>query len=151
MGSSILPGFLTIDRRETVRVNLPMRLRTFSIALAVLIMCGGFLSGETQSSSETGIEGVIVISPIKAGPVRADAPSSRPLANTAFVAENPNGEVASFTTDGQGRFRIPLAPGHYKVSLKGRTSSIGRYGPFEVDVVAGQMTKVQWECDSGMR
>lgn len=128
-----------------------MQLRTFLIALAVLIMCGGFLSAQTQSGSETGIEGVIAISPIKAGPVRADAPSSRPLANAAFVAESQKGEVASFTTDGQGRFRIPLSPGHYKVSLKERTSSIGRYGPFEVDVVAGQMTKVQWQCDSGMR
>lgn len=128
-----------------------MQLRTFLIALAVLIMCGGFLSAQTQSGSETGIEGVIAISPIKAGPVRADAPSSRPLANVAFVAENQKGEVASFTTNGQGRFRIPLSPGHYKVSLKERTSSIGRYGPFEVDVVAGQMTKVQWQCDSGMR
>ena len=128
-----------------------MQLRTFLIAIAALIMSSGFLSAQTQSGSETGIEGVIAISPIKAGPVRADAPSSRPLANTAFVADNQKGEVASFTTDGQGRFRIPLAPGHYKVSLKERTSSIGRYGPFEVDVVAGQMTNVQWQCDSGMR
>jgi hypothetical protein len=123
-----------------------------SIILAFSIMCAGFLQGETQSGSETGIEGVITISPIQAGPVRAGVPSSRPLASTAFVvAENQKGEVASFTTDGEGRFRTPLAPGHYKVSLKQRPSKIGRYGPFEVDVVPGRMTKVQWECDSGMR
>jgi hypothetical protein len=117
----------------------------------VLTMCAGFLPGQTQSGSETGIEGVITISPIQAGPVRADAPSSRPLANATFVVENQKGETTSFTTDDQGRFRMPLTPGHYKVSLKGKTSSIGRYGPFEVDVVAGQTTKVQWQCDSGMR
>ena len=121
------------------------------VILMVLTMCAGFLPGQTQSGSETGIEGVITISPIQGGPVRADAPSSRPLANTAFVVENQKGATTSFTTDDQGRFRTPLAPGHYKVSLKGKTSSIGRYGPFEVDVVAGQTTKVQWECDSGMR
>jgi hypothetical protein len=117
----------------------------------VLTMCAGFLPGQTQSGSETGIDGVITISPIKAGPVRADTPSSRPLANTAFVVDNQKGETVSFITDAQGSFRIPLAPGHYKVSLKERTSSIGRYGPFEVDVLAGRMTKVQWQCDSGMR
>jgi hypothetical protein len=128
-----------------------MQLRRFSIALAVLIMCAGFLSGQTQSGSETGIEGVVTISPIKAGPVRADGPSSLPLGNTAFVVENQKGNVASFTTDENGHFRMPLAPGHYKVSFKERKSSIGRYGPFEVDVVAGQMTKVQWQCDSGIR
>jgi hypothetical protein len=114
-------------------------------------MCAGFLPGQTQSGSETGIEGVITISPVSAGPVRADAPSSRPLANAAFVVETQTGEVTSFTTDDQGRFRTALAPGHYKVSRKGRTSSIGRYGPFEVDVVAGKMTNVQWQCDSGLR
>jgi hypothetical protein len=104
-----------------------------------------------RSGSETGVQGVITIAPTRPGPTRADAPSSEPLANRAFVVENDKGEVASFTTDDQGRFRASLAPGHYKVSLKGKTSSIGRYGPFEVDVVAGQMTQVQWNCDSGIR
>jgi hypothetical protein len=145
----VLSSFVSIDRYETVTVSLPMR--GFSIALAVLTMCAGFSPGQTQSVPETGIEGVITISPIKAGPVRADAPSSRPLANTDFVVENQKGNMASFSTDENGHFRMPLAPGHYKVSLKQRTSSIGRYGPFEVDVVAGEMTKVQWQCDSGMR
>jgi hypothetical protein len=143
-------AFVIIDRYEAVSVNLPMQLRRFSIALAVLIMCAGFLPGQTQSGSETGIEGVLTINPARPGPIRVDAPVS-PLPNIAFAVENQKGEVASFTTDNEGRFRVSLAPGHYKVSRKGRTSSIGRYGPFEVDVVAGQMTKVQWQCDSGMR
>jgi hypothetical protein len=60
-------------------------------------------------------------------------------------------EVTSFTTDDQGQFRIPLAPGHYIVSVKGRKLGIGHFGPFEVDVVSGKMTKVQWKCDSGIR
>jgi hypothetical protein len=74
-----------------------------------------------------------------------------PLANATFVVENQGREVASFTTDDKGHFRAVLAPGHYKVSLHGRKSSIGRFGPFEVDVVSGKITSVQWECDSGMR
>ena|SRR5215831_7428529 len=128
-----------------------MRSGKVLITLTLGVMCASFLQGQTPSSPETGIEGVITISPIQAGPVRANVPSSRPLANTAFIVENQKGGVASFTTDDQGRFRTLLAPGHYKVSLKERRSSIGHYGPFEVDVVAGQMTKVQWQCDSGMR
>jgi len=67
------------------------------------------------------------------------------------MVESQRGEITSFTTDNQGRFRIPLAPGHYKVSLKGRKGGVGRFGPFEADVIAGQMTKVQWRCDSGIR
>ena len=128
-----------------------MRVRRFLIALAFLVMHAVFLPGQARSSSESGIEGAITISPIQPGPIRADSPSSKPLANMAFVVENQNGEVASFTTDDQGRFRTSVPPGHYKVSMKGRKSTIGHFGPFEVDVVAGKMTNVQWECDSGIR
>ena len=116
-----------------------------------MVMTACVFAGQTPSGAETGLEGVIMISPTKPGPIRADAPGSQPLANATFVVENEKGEVASFTTDDQGRFRIPLPAGHYKVSIKGRKSSIGHYGPFEVDVVPGKMTNVQWECDSGIR
>ena len=143
--------FVVIDRLWAAGVNWTMELRRFGITLGLLLMAAFVNAGQTPSGAGTGIEGVITISPIKAGPIRADAPASRPIANAAFAVEDQKGEIASFTTDSDGRFRVSLAPGHYKVSLKGRTSSIGRYGPFEVDVVAGQMTKVQWQCDSGMR
>src|SRR5262245_41556352 len=103
------------------------------------------------SGGETGIQGIITISPARPGPTRIDEAGSVPLANATFVVKNDNGEVASFTTDEKGRFRTALPPGHYKVSLKGRKSSIGRFGPFEVDVAPGKMTSVQWECDSGIR
>ena len=92
-----------------------------------------------------------MISPAQPGPIRADSPGSIPLANAAFVVENEKGEVASFTTDDQGRFRISVPPGHYKVAIKRNGPGIGRYGPFEVDVAPGKMTTVQWECDSGIR
>src|SRR5206468_114462 len=48
-------------------------------------------------------------------------------------------------------FGASVPPGHYKVSIKGKRPGIGRYGPFEVDVAPGKMTRVQWDCDSGIR
>jgi carboxypeptidase family protein len=129
-----------------------MRFRKFRIILVLLVMSGCFSSGQTQSGSGTGIEGVITFGPTQGGPIRADTPSSKPLANATFVVENEKGaEVASFTTDDQGRFRIPLAPGHYTVFKQGRKHGIGHYGPFDVVVLAGRMTKVEWECDTGIR
>jgi hypothetical protein len=35
--------------------------------------------------------------------------------------------------------------------VKGKKGGLGRYGRFDVDVVAAQMTKVAWECDTGIR
>ncbi len=123
----------------------------FPIILGLILMAAYVSPGQTSSGAETGIEGAITISPTQAGPVRADSPSSKTLANATFAVENEKREVASFTTDDNGHFRTLVPPGHYKVSMKGRKSSIGRFGPFEVDVVAAKMTKVQWECDSGIR
>ena len=100
---------------------------------------------------ETGIEGVITISPIHGGPVRPGIPSSKPLADTTFSVSNETGAVTEFTTDDQGRFKVALAPGHYSVVKKGWQKGIGRYGPFDVHVAAAQVTKVEWRCDSGMR
>jgi hypothetical protein len=128
-----------------------MKLRDARTVLILLVMSALFLSGEPPSGAETGIEGVITISPAQPGPIRADSPGSIPLANVTFAIENEKGEVASFTTDDQGRFHTSLTPGHYKVVMKGKNRAIGRFGPFEVDVVAGKMTNVQWECDSGIR
>jgi Prealbumin-like fold domain len=128
-----------------------VRFGNLLIALGLIIMAVCASTGQTPSAGESGIEGVITISPANPGPVRADAPASMPLANATFAVEKNNGEVASFTTDDQGRFRVSLPPGHYKISLKGRKTTIGRFGPFEADVAPAKMTNVQWECDSGIR
>ena len=109
-------------------------------------------TGQTPSAGESGIEGLITISPANPGPIRADAAASRPFANATWLVKNDKGAVAKeFTTDDQGRFQTSLPPGRYTVWLKGKKTGVGHFGPFEVDVVAGQITKVQWQCDSGMR
>jgi hypothetical protein len=100
---------------------------------------------------ETALEGVISAGPIQGGPSRQGVPDSRPPANIEFIVEKENSTVASFKTDDQGRFRISLPSGHYTISRKDWKASIGSYGPFEVDVAAGQIKKVQWNCDTGMR
>jgi hypothetical protein len=106
---------------------------------------------QTSPAAETGIEGTIMISPTHGGPTRVGVSNSRPLAGTDFAVQNEKGdEVTSFKTDDQGHFRVVLGPGHYKV-LRKAGQRIGFFGPFEAEVTAGQVTKVQWQCDSGMR
>jgi len=142
-----LRGFFQNNRDDRNRIT------RFVILAFVLVSC--FSSARPQPTPVpepgTGIEGLITVSPIHGGPSRIGVPDSKPLANVTFLVENEKGSVASFTTDVEGRFQILLAPGHYRVSRKDAQPKVGRYGPFDVDVVAGQMTKVAWSCDSGMR
>jgi hypothetical protein len=104
-----------------------------------------------QPETGPGLEGEIWIGPIRGGPEHAGVPNSKPMAHAVFVVSQNDKVIASFETDKQGQFRVSLAPGKYAVFKKGGKGRIGSCGPFEVEVVAAQMKKVRWECDSGLR
>jgi hypothetical protein len=120
--------------------------RLFLIALACLTAFSCLVLGEQES----GIEGSVSISPIRGGPERVGVPNSGPMRNTQFVVENASGPVATFKTDEEGRFRVPLPAGHYTVRTA-EIKKIGRCGPFTVEVDAAGFKAVQFSCDSGMR
>ena len=109
------------------------------------------IGSAAQPETGTGLEGEIRISPIRGGPDRIGVPNSKPLAHTVLEVKKDGQTIASFETDDHGRFRISLPPGKYTVSKQGARGRIGSIGPFEVEIVAGQMKKVQWEADSGLR
>ncbi len=90
------------------------------------------------------------MSPSRPGPQRIDVPNIAPAPNLLFVVKRGETTVTSFTTDAEGRFRIRLNPGHYTVLREDPGAMIGRWR-FEADVVANEVTKVQWTGDSGMR
>lgn len=105
---------------------------------------------ETAPAADTGIEGVISVSPARPGPQQADAPSKAPVAKTAFVVQQGGEKVTSFTTDEKGYFKVALPPGHYVISREGGGPAIGHWR-FEVEVAPGKMATVDWTADSGMR
>lgn len=72
------------------------------------------------------------------------------MRNVQFVVKAGEATIKTFTTDGEGRFQVALPPGHYVIMREGAPPRIGRWR-FEADVAAGQMTKVNWTADSGMR
>ncbi len=119
--------------------------------VVVWLIFAGWAVQTPAAEAQSGIEGSITLSPAHGGPSRVGVPDSKPLANAEFVVENETGKVAEFATDDAGRFRIALPPGHYTVSLKNKKRGIGKFGPFDVHIAAGQPTKVEWNCDSGMR
>jgi hypothetical protein len=106
---------------------------------------------ETPAPDAGGIEGAIVVSPTRPGPIRKDEePSVAPVGNVQFVVKAGDATVKAFTTDGEGRFQVALPSGHYVILREVPGSRVGRWR-FEADVVAGQVTKVKWTADSGMR
>lgn len=107
-------------------------------------------AAETPPPSTSGIEGTIVVSPSRPGPITKDGPSVAPARDLQFVVKAGEATVKTFTTDGEGRFQVELPPGHYIIQREGQAPRIGHWR-FEADVVAGQMTKVNWSADSGMR
>jgi len=133
-------------------LNKQPPLELFLILLA-LFCCVARAESQPTPPPEagTGLEGSISLHNISGGPVRQGVPDSKPLANTTFVVQQGDLTIASFTTDDQGRFQISLPSGHYSISKKDWKSRVGFYGPFEVDLVAGQIKKIQWNCDTGMQ
>ena len=105
---------------------------------------------ETPPQNASGIEGTISVSPSRPGPITKDGPSVARVPNVKFLVKAGDATVQTFTTDGEGRFQVALPPGHYVIVKDGPAVRIGRWW-FEADVVAGQMTKVNWTADSGMR
>ena len=106
---------------------------------------------ETPPPNTSGIVGTIVVAPIRPGPIRKDEEAAvAPVRNAQFAVKAGDATVKTFTTDDEGRFQVALPPGHYVIVREGAPSHIGRWR-FETDVIAGQLTKVNWTADSGMR
>jgi hypothetical protein len=116
-----------------------------------LVRVGGGRVVTTQG--ESGIEGQAVISPVHPGPQREGSPGSAPY-KTALVVWSAadDREVKQFETGSDGRFRVALAPGTYRV---GPPHQSGRFLPRgseeTVTVVSGQFVRVTINFDSGMR
>ncbi len=122
-----------------------------SIVGATLIALFSITAVATPPPGTSGLEGTIVVSPTRPGPIRKDeGPSVAPVRNVQFAIKAGDAPVKTFTTDGDGRFQVALPPGHYVIMREGAPPRIGRWR-FEADVVAGQMTKVNWTANSGMR
>lgn len=107
------------------------------------------MTAAAESPGTSGIEGTVLVSPSRPGPITRDDPGVAPARNVLFQVKTGDTVVKSFTTDGEGRFRVALPPGNYVIQREG-AGRIGRWR-FEAEVVAGKMTQVNWTADSGMR
>ena len=107
------------------------------------------------TQAESGITGEVFISPSRPGPVRQnDTSYKKPYQTTlAILTVGEGREVARLQSDADGRFRVALPPGEYRVvpvqEKPGRF--LPRGGEELVKVLPGQFAHVTIEFDSGMR
>jgi hypothetical protein len=118
-----------------------------------LLLAAGPSACPLTASADSGITGRILIGPICPGPVREDDPAcqDKPYAATVRVlAEDGGREVVRFTSDAEGRFRVPLPPGRYRLIPESR-DRYPRAAPQVVTVRPREWTYVEIHYDTGIR
>ena len=71
----------------------------------LLALCS--MTGAAETPGTSGIEGTILVSPSRPGPITRDDPGVAPARNVPFQVKTGDAVVKSFTTDGEGRFQWP--------------------------------------------
>ena len=111
------------------------------------------LAGLQNASRVQGLGGWAIAGP--ACPVERPgdpACAARMVEGAALSVKNAAGvEVARFTTDGSGLFRIPLAPGEYGVDAAPVEGLMGTPGPATVTVDEGNEAWLDVAYDTGIR
>lgn len=111
-------------------------------------------SGEAGNGGASGIRGVAVQGPIS--PVqRPGQKSTRPLPDAVITVQPAGGgkEVARATADPEGRFKIPLPPGEYRIVPLPPTpgAALPRGEPRNVTVRANRFEEIEIRYDTGIR
>ena len=125
--------------------------REYELRGAMLVSTAG--GSDVKPTGDSGIEGQALISPAHPGPIRQGEQGSAPYKTTIVVWDTTGGrEVTRVETGSDGRFRIALRPGIYRV---GSPQQQGRFLPRAseetVTVTSGKFTQVTLNFDSGMR
>ena len=92
----------------------------------------------------TGIEGQVTRGPITPACI-AEQPCDGPAPNVAVTISKHGIADAHTTTSADGSFAISLPPGHYTVTVTGRTA------PQTVGVRTGHISRPRFHIDTGIR
>jgi hypothetical protein len=144
-----LSSRLVVDSRSAPSSGLTAR--EYELRDSRLVRSGGGL--DVKTTGESGIEGQALISPAHPGPLRQGEPASVPFKTTIVVWNTGDGrEVTRVDTGSDGRFRVTMRPGTYRV---GPPQQTGRFLPRAseetVTVTAGKFVQVTINFDSGIR
>jgi hypothetical protein len=133
---------------------MSVRWSVLAAGLLLLTGCGEQDSGDSEPEA-SGVAGLVHLGP--QCPVESvdDPCEDQPAANVpvSIFEQQPGGsytaarEVASGTTDGDGAFRIDVAPGTYIVTAEAGMSC----EQIDVSVTEGAYATADVPCDTGIR
>jgi hypothetical protein len=113
------------------------------ISLLLLTAC-------VTTSSETGtLEGHVTVGPL--APVVAPAPEIYSGREIVIFAEDGQTEVTRAKIDGSGNYRVTLPVGTYGVDINHLGIDIAKGLPQDIQIKAGQTTRLDVEIDTGIR
>ena len=122
-------------------------------ACAFLIVAGialgkaapqGFVEGHLQIVSTREVE----LADATPGAVTAKNYSDYPL---VILSRDGKKEIARFTADAEGNYRVALPPGNYVLDVQGRARGHVRAKPQPFRVVSDQAVRVDMDIDTGIR
>jgi hypothetical protein len=130
-----------------------MRTLTFALTLAAVVSLS--LSCQAMDSpvaDSSGIEGQVLRTNTKPGPIRQGEPTEVPFSATFRVLDAGGEEVLTFTTDEDGRFKVVLPPGDYTI-VPAENAPVLRPATQKkpVTVKEGAFTELRLVFDTGMR
>ncbi len=134
------------SRPSGARAELTRRLGTLLLAALGIGSC----SGDRLSGPSTGLVGTAVRGPIT--PVcQIDVPCSAPF-SAGFTVWQRSRPIASFRSDGQGRFTVRLEPGTYTIIPAPDAPILDPQGQGKsVFVGPSGLTTIALEFDTGIR
>jgi hypothetical protein len=126
------------------------RFPLFVAALLALMASCARGSVPAEGSTDSGIEGTVLLGPTCPVETIEHPCPDRPLAADVLVS-TPSGEhVATVRSGADGRFRVGLAPGTYTLNV-GKLRGIQFAKPLIVTVPDGGFVEVTVSVDSGIR
>ncbi|HZB79626.1 MAG TPA: carboxypeptidase-like regulatory domain-containing protein [Actinomycetota bacterium] len=125
--------------------------KRFALVL-VLVVAGAVAScgGDGAGDGSSGIRGRALSGPRCPVEVEGSACPDLPWRGTVIAVDTETGEEFTVTTDADGRFRLPLEPGTYEVSIVSE-SSPPFAKPQTVTVDPGSFTEIAVSVDTGIR
>jgi hypothetical protein len=124
-------------------------MRTRYVALLPALTLALLAATPAPAGAPSGLRGLVTRSPIT--PLCEEGvPCSAPARHTSLVFSR-RGRSVSTRTDGEGRYRIALAPGTWTVRAAGAPRIGSGISPSSVRVLAGRFRVVNFDIDTGIR